>query len=680
MKSIPFIPSSLAKALTPWHFISATALVALTVLGSQPAQAVMLDIGSLQNGAAGLAVKGISGNGEVVVGLAGGDPSYWSATTGFQTIPDIFPRYWRNAANGVSANGQFVVGTSWGLAGGVAVGRAFRWDIAANTELDLGSLGGLASDAYGISDNGEVVVGTADTSTATVYFGRAFRWEGGAMTDLGVLRAGDISVARGVSGDGQVVVGYSTNATLGANGYGVEDLTTSKAFRWDTATTTMVDLGSLGGASQAFATNSDGSVTVGRSELAGNSHAVIWTAPNALLDLATLGGLSSSAADVNADGSVVVGSSQINSGENRAFRWTNMTGMVNLGVLTGETNSFATGVSDDGNTVVGNSGNRAFIWTPDSPAIQDLSYLQTSIIRSTNTVNHLVAAQTRRLRDLAQQQCLPDASQTFCLGVGGSRDRADGNTNGNQHNLNLATGLRVNPHFSVGANGTVGRADLREQGAQQRNTFGLSLWGAVQENVDATGWNASTSMALGDSANRFERGTGLADVQRARAKLGLSSRVVRAAVNYGFKIDDSVLSPELALSHGRTTQNGFTERNVALPLTVESSVSREAIVTVSVRSATAVSPQGTLHLSLAADALLSEDSHALEGRSAVPGLGRFKLDSSLDKRRVVPVATAGYSHALDANSTVGGGVQMAQSRYAGERPLFGLGVQYRYSF
>jgi probable HAF family extracellular repeat protein len=81
-----------------------------------------------------------------------------------------------------------------------------------------------------------------------------------------------------------------------------------------------------------------------------------------MLDLGTLGG-SSGARDVSADGSVVVGYSRDTSSIGfLAFRWTQATGMVNLGTL-GGTDSEALGVSDDGAVVVGESQSRAFRWT-----------------------------------------------------------------------------------------------------------------------------------------------------------------------------------------------------------------------------------------------------------------------------------------------------------------------------
>jgi len=90
-----------------------------------------------------------------------------------------------------------------------------------------------------------------------------------------------------------------------------------------------------------------------------------------MTDLGTLtGGAYSFASGVSADGNVVVGDSYSTNGPgpgvSTAFRWTNNV-MTDLGTLTGGSYSQASGVSANGNVVVGSSGStngeRAFRWT-----------------------------------------------------------------------------------------------------------------------------------------------------------------------------------------------------------------------------------------------------------------------------------------------------------------------------
>jgi probable HAF family extracellular repeat protein len=97
-----------------------------------------------------------------------------------------------------------------------------------------------------------------------------------------------------------------------------------------------------------------------------------WTAAGGMVGLGYLPGNSQSySAAVNADGSIVVGSSSGSGGGSpQAIRWTGPSGLVGLGYLSGNNSSTAAGVSADGSVVVGNSytsgnccNNQAFRWT-----------------------------------------------------------------------------------------------------------------------------------------------------------------------------------------------------------------------------------------------------------------------------------------------------------------------------
>lgn len=84
------------------------------------------------------------------------------------------------------------------------------------------------------------------------------------------------------------------------------------------------------------------------------------------VDLGTLGGASSYAADIS-NGNIVVGWSETSSGSTHAFRWTASDGMVDLGTLPGDAMSRAVAVLDVGTQtgpqILGVSGD-ADRWTP----------------------------------------------------------------------------------------------------------------------------------------------------------------------------------------------------------------------------------------------------------------------------------------------------------------------------
>ena len=249
--------------------------------------------------------------------------------------------------------------------------HAFRYDIETGEMLDLSAdHPDQTSVARGVSNDGSVVVGWRNSPTSITQ--RAFRWtEAGGMADLGELIAGGFSLATDVSLDGLVIVGQAASDTEFANGH---------AFRW-TGADGMVDLGGFGGvddihSSIATATNGDGSVVVGQASL----HAFRWEG-GTMADLGTVGGDEQSlATSVSADGSVVVGISSdefITNGGigiqyddiSRAFRWTAATDLQDLNVLAfdagvdvaGITMISATFVSADGTMISGTA------FTPESP-------------------------------------------------------------------------------------------------------------------------------------------------------------------------------------------------------------------------------------------------------------------------------------------------------------------------
>jgi probable HAF family extracellular repeat protein len=130
-------------------------------------------------------------------------------------------------ANGVSGDGQWVVGTATGASGDVA----FRWSVATG----LQPLGG--GTANGVSDDGSVVVGGSQFGSGP----EAYRWtEAGGMAPLGDLPGGIfLSVANAVSADGSVVVGNGDTGrqiTFDPGGGPLVTVTArSEAFRWTAA-------------------------------------------------------------------------------------------------------------------------------------------------------------------------------------------------------------------------------------------------------------------------------------------------------------------------------------------------------------------------------------------------------------------------------------------------------------
>lgn len=288
----------------------------------------------------------------------GGDNAPPVQRTAFRNL-GFLPGYASSQAIAVSSEGTVVVGTTTTAAGNR---QAFRWS-AQQGMVGLGFMpGGTSSVATAVSANGAVIVGGGDATNSDPPTPSAvFRW----TADVGLQRVDSLPgsylcSAGGVSGDGAAVVGTCLQFN-------------NTAFRW-TASTGSIALGRFGGGSNqqsaAVAISLDGAVIVGAGHpsLTG---AVMWAADGSPTILGKLpGDAEGTATAVSRDGSVVVGSSMDNARNFRAFRWTQQTGMVDLGnSVNGLLGSFATSVSGNGRIIVGwgptATGDVALIWDMD---------------------------------------------------------------------------------------------------------------------------------------------------------------------------------------------------------------------------------------------------------------------------------------------------------------------------
>jgi uncharacterized membrane protein len=263
------------------------------------------------------------------------------ATQAQGTIVDIGPV----DLNALSADGTTVVGRHWVNGNN----RAFRWTVAGGIQ-DLGLLPGYGdSHARGVSGDGAVVAGWSGS--------RAFRWTVASGMEELVTAGGDAARGRGISGDGLVVIGDSR--TPGGQYY---------ACRWLGAAGIEV-LGTLPGAdgSLGLATNNDGSVVLG--ETFGGTAAdrsFLWSAGGGMEDIGPRGIVA-----LSADGRAAAGTAWALS---RAVRWTAAGGMQDLGLLPGASFSRGLTISADGLVVGGSSSPAggtwtAFLWTAQTGMI-----------------------------------------------------------------------------------------------------------------------------------------------------------------------------------------------------------------------------------------------------------------------------------------------------------------------
>jgi len=161
-----------------------------------------------------------------------------------------------------------------------------------------------------------------------------------------------------LSTDGSVVVG------------GAWDGAHERAFRW-TETDGMQNLGTLGGAwSTAYGVSANGDVVVGWShDASGRVRAFRWTPTTGMENLDTLNSSMSEAWGVSSDGSIVVGWMRDEQGQERAFRWTAQRGMEDLNLVYARLLTdysvleYARAISADGRYIVGYGWNATTLRT-----------------------------------------------------------------------------------------------------------------------------------------------------------------------------------------------------------------------------------------------------------------------------------------------------------------------------
>ncbi len=245
-------------------------------------------------------------------------------------------------------------------AGGVVdnPGAGFTWT-RADGRNEFGRLPGMpaSSYAYAIAADGMHVAGQTVTE--------AYRYRLGdpALELLGVQGGYDRSKGAGISGDGEVVVGYSEVGQVG------DDI--RQAFRW-TRATGLVGLGfarpdDFTSDATAISRNAGTIVGHGRGG-SGYNGAFAWTQATGMVPLPGLDATNDAQAfGVNFDGRLIVGEARTPSTRHAATMW--IDGVpITLGTLPEFSYAQANAVSDDGGGVVGwGSGSRpqtALIWTP----------------------------------------------------------------------------------------------------------------------------------------------------------------------------------------------------------------------------------------------------------------------------------------------------------------------------
>lgn len=368
---------------------------------AQPTGPAFYDIGALpgtsfpESFCAGVSPDSLVAVGRCSTTVIGDQPAQWTPATGLTALPND-PLYFSGSARDASLGGAYIAGQRQ-LQSNLHY-RGFRFHNGAYT--DLGDLPGGTDNTYplGISYDGKTVVGLGNYNTGHTG-DEGFIWkEGIGIRGIGFAAGYSASQALAVSGDGNVVVGNTADAS--GNGPGV---------RW-TESGGMIALGDLPGGtknSNASCVSFDGSVIAGSCLLNNTLEAFRWTEAASMQGLGDLpgGAFYSVATAISDDGSVVAGYSTTGTAVGvgyEAFVWDASHGMRNVkqvlqddyGLnLTGWTLDRVNGVSADGNTLAGDGYNPqgrfrgwvAVIPEPTSVALATLVLVRTRMRRARST-------------------------------------------------------------------------------------------------------------------------------------------------------------------------------------------------------------------------------------------------------------------------------------------------------
>ena len=158
----------------------------------------------------------VSANGTVVAGTAPKpsppldyDPFRWTAADGMQSLGDVSGgRAGTSVAFSMSSNAGVIVGQTFSA---LAM-EAFRWTAGSGMTLLSGVPAGFRPEnAAGVSGDGTTIVGYTHSPNTQIGMLEAYRWtEAGGLQALGDLPGGHHhGAAWAVSGDGSIIVGQS---------------------------------------------------------------------------------------------------------------------------------------------------------------------------------------------------------------------------------------------------------------------------------------------------------------------------------------------------------------------------------------------------------------------------------------------------------------------------------------
>lgn len=351
------VPARTARRSTGRSRAAAASLAAIAALALEAHAQVTLEYLAPQAGQFSSAAYGCNATGSTVAVISFGQTVRalrWTPSVGSMTVAALIPSH-SASAFGMSGNGGTMVGTSENSGSGPSVRRPVIWR-GGLPPIDLGNLPGtLAGLALASNYEGSVIVGMSEPYAYSNLF-KGFRWtEVGGMVAIPGPNGLPSMIPSDVSDDGEIIVGEAASVACRVVGPPGEFIPQS--------------LGVLPGTSSSRATaiSGDGTVIVGYSSSPWDEVPFRWSVNGGMVALPVPTGFARPF-DVSNNGRTIVGQGTSSSGT-AAIAWSEGLGFVNLNAYLdsqgvsrgGDTLSTATGVSRNGDVIVGyTDGGKAF--------------------------------------------------------------------------------------------------------------------------------------------------------------------------------------------------------------------------------------------------------------------------------------------------------------------------------
>lgn len=636
----------------------------------------------------------ISGDGRVMLGYAlnghGGVVSraHWPSQT--LTLPDRGGT--QNYGRAINRAGNVIVGEANDASN---ITRAWRYvgDFSNGDFMELGTLAplvdGSTSRAAGVSDDGSRVVGHSGWQGHV----HGYIWVEGAtggvtgnqqMYQLNELPGGDgRSAAKGISGDGRYVVGYSD-----------ADATPTIAVRWNVSDLDQISIENLGsltgmtGYSVAKAASYDGSIIIGdSSDVDGRFRAFRWKQGATdgvedniqMRDIGTLGGQESWAHSVTRDGAWIVGMSMNADDLELAFRWSEDTGMESVndwlarhGVdLGSKVLKVANGISDDGNVIVGqlydgdpqqadHEGYIARVDAQHGAGLMNVGEYQRSLFAAAGIADAGEFLTWLPMNGAHHRPLLltPSLSGDLCAWVTG--DFA--------HHGPSATGLAL---AEMGACADLARGDLRigaavgASGSWQDLALGGSAHMAGQYILSEIDWQPdgtplllSLTGMLGGWQATIERAySNGAATAMSHGQTNAFGGVVRLRADWleAAAIGNTSLNPFASLAFGGLHVDGYSESGGPFPAVFDAQNLTHADIRMGITAVTEVSSQTRLSTTLE---VAHRTGTGAAAKGHVPGLFDFSLGGGSQAQTWARVG-AEIDHALSSNVSLSASTHLA---------------------